>query len=50
MLNSSTIKNEAIEQTNLENFGNPLFLEGFERLVQSINHEADLNDVGLNAQ
>ena len=50
MLNSTSIKNEAIKQTNLENFGNPLFLEGFENLVQSINHEADLHDIGLDAQ
>mgnify|MGYP001471512936 CR=1 FL=1 len=50
MLNSVSIKNEAINQTKLENFGNPLFLEGFESLVQSINHEADLNDIGLDAQ
>ena len=50
MLNSSAIKNEAIKQTNLENFGNPLVLEGVEILVKSINHEADLNDIGLDAQ
>ena len=50
MLDSTSIKNEAIKQTNLKNFGNPLFLEGFENLVQSINHEADLNDIGLDAQ
>ena len=50
MLDSTIIKNEAIKQTNLENFGNPLFLEGFESLVQSINREADLNDIGLDAQ
>ena len=50
MLDSSKIKNEAMKQTNLENFGNPLFLEGFESLIQSINHEADLNDIGLESQ
>ena len=50
MLDSTIIKNEAIKQTDLENFGNPLFLEGFESLVQSINREADLNDIGLDAQ
>ena len=50
MLDSTIIKNEAIKQTDLENFGNPLFLEGFESLVQSINREADLNDIGLAAQ
>ena len=50
MLDSSAIKSEAKKQTNLENFGNPLFLKGFESLVQSINHEADLNNIGLEAQ
>ena len=50
MLDSSAIKSEAKKQTNLENFGNPLFLKGFENLVQSINHEADLNNIGLEAQ
>jgi hypothetical protein len=44
MLDSTKIINEAKKQTNLDNFGNPLFLEGFESLVQSINHEADLNE------
>ena len=50
MLDSTNIINEAKKQTNLDNFGNPLFLEGFESLVQSINHEADLNNIGLDAQ
>ena len=50
MLDSAEIKNTAQKQTNLDFFGNPLFLEGFESLVYSINKEADLNDVGLEAQ
>jgi hypothetical protein len=50
MLDSKQIINAAKNQTNLEYFGNPLFLEGFECLVQSINEEADLNDIGMEAQ
>ena len=50
MLDSKQIINAAINQSNLEYFGNPLFLEGFECLVQSINEEADLNDIGKEAQ
>ena len=50
MLDSKQIINAAKNQTNLAYFGNPLFLEGFECLVQSINEEADLNDIGMEAQ
>ena len=46
MLNSAKIIDEAKKQTNLDYFGNPLFMEGFESLVQSINEEAHLNDIG----
>ena len=50
MLDSKQIIDAAKNQTNLEYFGNPLFLEGFECLVQSINEEADLNNIGIEAQ
>ena len=50
MLNSAKIIDEAKKQTNLDYFGNPLFMEGFESLVQSINEEAHLNDIGMEAQ
>ena len=50
MLDSTKIISDAKNQTNLEYFGNPLFLDGFETLVQSINKEADLNDIGMEAQ
>ena len=45
MLDSAKIINEAKNQTGLNNFGNPLFLEGFETLIKSINQESDLNDI-----
>ena len=50
MLDSLEIINEAKNQTGLSHFGNPLFLEGFEVLIKSINQEADLNEIGLGAQ
>ena len=50
MIDSKQIINAAKNQTDLEYFGNSLFLEGFKCLVQSINEEADLNDIGMEAQ
>ena len=50
MLDSVKIINEAKNQTGLENFGNSLFIQGFEILIQSINQDADLNNIGLEAQ
>ena len=50
MLDTKQIIEAAKNQTNLDYFGNPLFLEGFECLIQSINLEADLNDIGIEAQ
>ena len=50
MLNSTAIVKEAESVTGLTNLGNPLFIEGFYKLVDSINHEADLTDMGIQAQ
>ncbi|MDA1342215.1 MAG: sulfotransferase [Proteobacteria bacterium] len=50
MLNSTAIVKEAESVTGLTNLGNPLFIEGFYKLVDSINHEADLTDIGIQAQ
>ncbi len=50
MLNQTEIINEAKNQTGLEKFGNPLFMDGFEALISSINQEADLNEIGVEAQ
>ncbi len=38
------------ENTNLSNFGNDVFIEGCESLIDSINSEANLNEIGLSAQ
>ena len=50
MLNQLEIINEAKNQTGLANFGNPLFMNGFEALISSINQEVDLNEIGVEAQ
>ena len=50
MLNQTEIIKEAKNQTGLEKFGNPLFMDGFEALISSINQEADLNEIGVEAQ
>ena len=50
MLNPQELINTAKNQTNLENLGNSIFLEGFHSLVNSINNEADLNEIGMQAQ
>jgi len=50
MLNPQALIDAAKKQTNLDNLGNPIFLEGFYNLVDSINKEADLNEIGMQAQ
>ncbi len=50
MLNQLEIINEAKNQTGMANFGNPLFMNGFEALISSINQEANLNEIGVEAQ
>ncbi|MEE2855017.1 MAG: sulfotransferase [Actinomycetota bacterium] len=32
--------------TGLDDFGSPYYREGLERIVDALNHEADLNDIG----
>ena len=50
MLNSNQILSNAKKITGLSSLGNPLFIEGFETLIKSINEEADLNEIGIQAQ
>ena len=50
MLDANAILKEAKKITDLDTLGNPLFEEGFNKLVDSINTEADLNDIGIQAQ
>ena len=50
MLDANQLLGEAKKITGLSFLGNPLFEEGFNKLVYSINNEADLNDIGIQAQ
>ena len=50
MLDAIQLLEEAKKITGLRFIGNPLFEEGFNKLVYSINNEADLNDIGIQAQ
>ena len=50
MLDANKILDEAQKITGLSYLGNPLFAEGFNQLIYSINHEADLNEIGIQAQ
>ena len=50
MLDAKQLLGEAKKITGLSFLGNPLFEEGFNKLVYSINNEADLNDIGIQAQ
>ena len=50
MLDANQLLGEAKKITGLSFLGNPLFEEGFNKLVYSINNEADLNEIGMQAQ
>ena len=50
MLDAVQLLGEAKKITGLNFLGNPLFEEGFNKLVDSINNEADLNEIGIQAQ
>ena len=49
-LRASVLMREATEQTGLSSFGNAQFIAGLEKLIDSINAEAALTDIGLEAQ
>ena len=49
-LDSNLILQKAIENTDLNDFGDEIFIEGLHKLVSSINNEASLNEVGFQAQ
>ena len=50
MLNVNNILNAAMQNTRLRAIGNPMFMQGFEVLIKSINEEADLNTIGIQSQ
>jgi hypothetical protein len=49
-INANKILNQAKSETGLSDLGEPLFLEGLNRLIDSINNEANLNEIGIQAQ
>ena len=49
-INANEILDQAKSETGLSDLGEPLFLEGLNRLINSINNEANLNEIGIQAQ
>ena len=49
-LNINNLKIAACEQTELNDFGEGIFLDGLQKMIESINQEANLIDVGNEAQ
>ena len=49
-INANEILDLAKSETGLSDLGEPLFFEGLNRLVDSINNEASLNEIGIQAQ
>ena len=49
-INANEILDHAKSETGLSDLGEPLFLEGLNRLIDSINNEANLNEIGIQAQ
>jgi len=43
---ANELENEACAATGLSDFGSPYYREGLERIVEALNTEADLNDMG----
>ncbi|MDA9751022.1 sulfotransferase [Gammaproteobacteria bacterium] len=49
-INANEILDQAKSETGLSDLGEPLFLEGLNKLIDSINNEANLNEIGIQAQ
>ena len=49
-INAKEILDQAKSETGLSDLGEPLFFEGLNRLIDSINNEANLNEIGIQAQ
>ena len=49
-INANEILDQAKSETGLSDLGEPLFFEGLNRLINSINNEAYLNEIGIQAQ
>src|ERR1700749_4607906 len=46
MFDADELEADACAATGLEDFGSSYYREGLERIVEALNHEADLNDLG----
>jgi len=49
-INANEILDQAKSETGLSDLGEPLFFEGLNKLIDSINNEASLNEIGIQAQ
>ena len=49
-INANEILDQAKSETGLSDLGEPLFFEGLNKLTDSINNEASLNEIGIQAQ
>ena len=49
-INANEIIDQAKSETGLSDLGEPLFFEGLNKLIDSINNEASLNEIGIQAQ
>lgn len=49
-INANEILDQAKSETGLSDLGEPLFLEGLNKLIDSVNNEANLNEIGIQAQ
>ena len=49
-INANEILDQAKSETGLSDLGEPLFFEGLNKLIDSINNEANLNEIGIQAQ
>lgn len=45
-MNPDELQAQAVEQTGLDDFGDPAYREGLERYCDALDHEAQLNDLG----
>ena len=46
-INANEILDQAKSETGLSDLGEPLFFEGLNKLIDSINNEASLNEIGI---
>ena len=49
-INANEILDQAKSETGFDDLGEPLFFEGLNKLIDSINNEASLNEIGIQAQ